>query len=449
MLYVVHCIDTEGPLDEKLEATFERLRYLYGLDLEPDPAVLARLQTGTYEVGDPELRAAIMTTFGAGNLAYMRSWDQLTGMLDRLDGEDVRLALPDSDGNGWLMNWHCVSHHGFDPAKNPRCRDLSMHGVFDRYRERVKTSRWRDGLHWHFHPVPRSRQANHSATAYFTSPEIFEIISRRVLERGWFPCVNRPGFHSERPDSHWFLEQWIPFDYANARSAEEAAQTDQLHGRFSDWRRAPDDWSVYHPHHDDYQVPGLCRRAIGRCLYLGGRVNRLRQEEVHKAFAEAREEDCILSMCSHDFRDLTLDVAAIQEMLRRAARDFPDVAWRYEDGARAMRAVLGLAETPPARFELSLEAIDGEQHLLTIRSDQPPFGPQPWFCCKMRDGAVWHDNLDIGNAPLEWTYTFDEQTARLKDLERIGVAMNTASGRTTVTALDPATGRRSDTTWND
>ena len=27
--------------------------------------------------------------------------------------------------------------------------------------------------------------------------------------------VNRAGFHCERPDSHLFMEQWIPFDLSN------------------------------------------------------------------------------------------------------------------------------------------------------------------------------------------------------------------------------------------
>lgn len=35
IIYVVHCIDTEGPLHESLEATFERLKHIYHIDLEP------------------------------------------------------------------------------------------------------------------------------------------------------------------------------------------------------------------------------------------------------------------------------------------------------------------------------------------------------------------------------------------------------------------------------
>ena len=35
ILYVVHCVDTEGPLNEKIDATFERLKSLFGIELEP------------------------------------------------------------------------------------------------------------------------------------------------------------------------------------------------------------------------------------------------------------------------------------------------------------------------------------------------------------------------------------------------------------------------------
>lgn len=45
-VYVVHCIDTEGPLHESTEATFDRLKSIFKLDLEPSSALLRRLQAG-------------------------------------------------------------------------------------------------------------------------------------------------------------------------------------------------------------------------------------------------------------------------------------------------------------------------------------------------------------------------------------------------------------------
>ena len=44
ILYVVHCVDTEGPLNETLDATFERLESIFGITLEPTQDNLEFLQ---------------------------------------------------------------------------------------------------------------------------------------------------------------------------------------------------------------------------------------------------------------------------------------------------------------------------------------------------------------------------------------------------------------------
>ena len=59
------------------------------------------------------------------------------------------------------------------------------------------------------------KEAHRCATSYVNSPELYQILCRRIIEKKWFPSVNRAGFWTERPDSNWFLEQWIPFDISN------------------------------------------------------------------------------------------------------------------------------------------------------------------------------------------------------------------------------------------
>ena len=44
--YIVYCIDTEGPLDESLDATFERLHQIFGISMQPTEENLLLLQTG-------------------------------------------------------------------------------------------------------------------------------------------------------------------------------------------------------------------------------------------------------------------------------------------------------------------------------------------------------------------------------------------------------------------
>ena len=438
MLYIVHSVDTEGPLNETLDATFQRLEAIYGVRLESSEDVLKKLQRGEIDVGNAAKRDAIMTTFAPQHLNYMRNWQQLKQMLDRWDSTEVRNRILDSAGNGWLTNWHCLGSLGFDPSHNPRERPMGPHDVFDFYRARYyedETSP-QDSIHWHFHPLPITRQITDCATAYFTNDAIHELISRRILERAWFPCVNRPGFHTERPDSHWFLEQWMPFDIANNNYESENNQPDLAGGRFGDWRRAPSEWTVYHPHHDDYQLPGNCRRAIARVLYMGGRFACLTQEEINRAFLQARDHRTIMAITNHDFRDMIKELGDVQEMLARAREKFPDVEFRFMDATEAFRSVLNLSAEPHAEIKLVVERLNNNAAVLTINTDTKPFGPQPWFCYRTKSGEIVYDNLDQGSHPLEWTYTFDEQNTLPTDIDQIGVAFNTATGRTSVLTAD-------------
>ena len=136
-----------------------------------------------------------------------------------------------------------------------------------------------------------------------------------------------------RPDSHWFLEQFIPFDYSSQAMAPTAETRTRSHRRgraLGDWRRAPATWEPYHPAHDDYQVPGQCRRWIARCLNVGTRFRLLTERDVRQAFEEAQEgKPVVLAFTNHDFRDMRPDVDCVRAMLSSVAAEFPDVPFRF------------------------------------------------------------------------------------------------------------------------
>lgn len=435
MLHVVHCVDTEGPLWEPLEETFLRLNKMFGIDVVPSEENLKRLQCGQLDLGSPEISNAVKLAFSSQQLGFLISWDEINRMLDRIDDEAFRSVAPDSAGNPWHINWHCVAHYGFDPNKNPRRRALGLHSIFDHYngRYRNKTS---NSIHWHYHPIPISAQANHCATSYFRNPAIFEIISRRILERNWFPCVNRPGFHAERPDSNWFLEQWMPFDIANLNSEDDTFQPDLQNGRWGDWRRAPKGWSIYHPSHDDYQTPGECRRAIARCLMLEGRIAPLTPAEIEKAFIQARDKPTILAFANHDYRDMQHGISFVQKELAKCSELYRDVKWYYSDAATAMRSCLGIKDAGHCKFEYETQPLKTSSHRLNVSIDRQIFGPQPWLCFALKDGRVFHDNFDFGLKRNSWHYTFDDQTVILSDVACIGIAANTAAGKTSVVTFE-------------
>jgi len=153
-VHVVHCVDTEGPLCESLSDTFERLRYIFGIEIEPTRENLIRLQRGDVDLGG--LEDDVARIVAPDLLAYNESWDDIEAMWGRILTPEFRGRFPDSFGRGWRYTWFLVDHVGFDA--NPRRRDLGWHRIWDRYHEALQHfGIEEDELAMHHHPVPFSR----------------------------------------------------------------------------------------------------------------------------------------------------------------------------------------------------------------------------------------------------------------------------------------------------
>ena len=448
-VHIVHCIDTEGPLYESIEATFERLKAIFGLDLPPSVNLLRRLQSGQVNLGGIE--SSVSQVLDPHLLAYNDTWDKIDVMLADALSDSFRNEMRDTFGGGWIYNWFCVDHVDYDV--NPRRRDIGYHNVFDHYRTLIReTECVQDGIHFHYHPHAFGRQAHFCATHWWAnSDSLAQVLSRRVIERKWFPAANRPGYHVTRPDSHWFLEQFVPFDFSNQAvtpTIEDKAQFGLDEGRLGDWRRAPANWQPYHPAHDDYQSIGSCRRWISRCLNVGTRYRLLTEADVRQAFEEARAgKPVVLALTNHDFRDLRSDVQSVRNLLVSVGKEFPDVGFQFSEAVDAMRSTLGLAPQSACELEFSLVRT-GTGHVLKVISATPAFGPQPWLALKTSAGTFHHDNFDILTPFQTWQYVFDDETFPLKALSAVGVAASNAFGTITVRVLEVETGTVSTQFWN-
>lgn len=434
-VHIVNCVDTEGPLYESRMATFERLQEILSITLEPTKDNLAKVQNKELDLNGKEDDAALIAE--PRLLEHNDTWARVDEMLDEMMSPAYRNKLLDSFGGGWVYNWHCVDLVGFED--NPRRRDLGFHNIFDHFVQKVDdTDSHQDGIHFHHHPVPFNKSAHRCATHYFShTPVIFEILARRILDRHWFPSVNRPGFHTARPDSHWLLEQYIPFDYANqASNSDWSGQTDLADGRFGDWRRAPRTWTPYHPDHDDYEKPGNCRRWIARCLNLGSRFRLITEADIEQAFQEAQSgAPVILCVVNHDHRDMRQDVDEFRAMLETVADRHPDVPFRFAEARDAMRQALNLPVEKPVNISLTLNG-----NKLHVEADKPIFGPQPFFALKTAEGRYFHDNLDFQEPFKRWTYVFDHETFPPAALELCGVGCCDSYGNATVSVMNLSDG---------
>lgn len=448
-VYIVHCIDTEGPLYESLEATFERVKDTFGIELEPSYDTLQKLQRKELELSGKE--DAIAKMVKPENLDYNDNWEKIDQMLDEITSDNFRNKVIDSFGGGWVYNWFCVDHVGYN-GQNPRRRDLGFHNIFDHYRNYNRRNKLdSDSIQWHFHPVAIQADAHRSGTNYVSSALPFEILARKIIDRNWFPSAYRPGFHTERPDSHWFLEQWIPFDYANQSMRHGTTdQPDLQFGRFGNWSRATKEWELYHPDHDDYQIAGNCRRWIARCLNFGTRANEITMADIEDGFKRAQlGQPALLSVTNHDHRDMKSQIDWLREMIRSVAEKYPTVKFKFCSANEAMRKTIGIKKLQDIRFEVKIEQkeeIDSATVLMKAKTDI--FGPQPFFAIKTRSNKYLWQNLDFVEKNV-WSYTFDFNTIGLNAVEKIGIAANTAEGLSEVIVIDPHTKEQIRNVLND
>jgi hypothetical protein len=419
VVYVVHCVDTEGPLEEPLDATFERINSRYRLDLSPSRETLAALQRGSLSLGGIE--SDIARFIAPERLAYLSTWREIEEMVGRITARPFRDELCDSRGGPYRFTWFVIDVVGYE--NNPRRKAAGFHVVWDHYQRFLAGSRDLDTLGWHFHTVPAGGNALDYNTAWTQNDFHERVLARRVLERQSFPSVFRAGGTIERDDlSHW-LERFIPFDFSSAAVAGGGGHP----GVGWDWRHAPADWAPYHPDWYDYRQAGTMRRAIFRCLEVSGFETVLTPSEVDLAFGRAaRGHPAVLAYTNHDRRDMEADCRRAVSLIRDAAARYPSVEWVFASAVEAARAALDIPEAPAPQF-----ALRWEDRLLWIESDQPLFGSIPFLAVHEVDGTYFRDNPTI-EGPTRWAYS----PPRFDRTQRIGVAGSNRSGATGMATIE-------------
>lgn len=442
-VYVVHCIDTEGPLYESPEVPFNQIKSVLGIDIEASEKNLIKLQNGLLDLNGQE--KAVKDLIDVHKMAINIDWDMLRKSLETITTDEFRNQLKDSNGHGWVYSWFCMDHVGFT-GENPRRRDAGYHHIFDKYMEMVKKQDKGDIVQFHHHPVSHSGNYHECGTAFWGRSTLNDILTRRIIDRSWFPTAFRPGFHTERPDSHWFLEQWIPFDYGNQAIKEnETNQLDMMNGRFGDWRKAPIEWRPYHPSHDDYQKKGNCHRWITRCLNMYARIREISQEDVLEAFKTAQKNGkAILAFTDHDYKDMQYDIERIRHFLKKAIVEYPKVKFEYTDAITAMRKCCNI---PSKDLEMNCKIDYDNKIRLQVLTKEKIFGPQPYLALKTFDNDYIWDNFDFEGENV-WSYTFDCHSIEYSRIEKIGVAANNSFGKCKVMNYDTNQKQWKTTIWN-
>jgi hypothetical protein len=419
-LYVVHCVDTEGPLEETLQATFQRLKDRFGLEMPPSLSLLNRLQQGMLDLAGREEEVAAF--LAPRRLDYLSLWGEVEASVAAVTDPDFRRSHCDGAGGGYRFSWFITDVVGY--CANPRRKAEGFHAIWDQYRLFLHESAPEDVLGWHFHAVTPDGQPLEYNTSWTSNDWPERVLARRIIERGHFPGLFRAGGNVMRNDlSHW-LERFIPLDFSSCSRPDGGGRP----GSQEDWRGAPTEWGAYHPDFRDYRRPGGMQRWVFRTMPIENRCGYLQPDEVEDAFAQAADRgSAVLSLSNHDRRELRPDVEYVHELVRRTAERFPEVQWRYANAQQAAAAHLDLAPTGPPGLKLSLK--DG---LLWIESDRRLFG-EPFLALEQQGGLFFRDN-PTQEGPLTWAY----RPRRPREIRAMGVGACTPDGRSAAVAISGA-----------
>ena len=420
-LFAVHCVDTEGPLEEPLEATFERVRTHFGIDLPPSREMLRALQEARVDLNGLEQRIA--RWLAPERLHYLSTWSDVEEMIGAVTSETFRRTYSDPLGNPYAFTWFVIDVVGY--RDNPRRKALGFHAVWDVYARLLRNALHYDSVGWHFHTVPVGNHALHYNTCWTNNDFHEQSLARRLVERQSFPSVFRAGGVIERNDLSFWLEQFIPFDFSSAVTSGGGSP-----GAISDWRHAPLDWAGYHPSYYDYRRPGPMRRWIFRCLEVSGYETTTTAAEIESAFSQVRSgKSAVLAYSGHDRRDLRPEVKKAAELIREVSSGYPDVAWQWANGLDAARAFAGLSDVSRPKFTLEWQG-----QTLWIRSDRPLFGPTPFLAVEELGQVFFRDNPTI-ESETEWAYRPPRKSSTL----RVGIAGATPAGGVGVSVMPVST----------
>lgn len=445
IIYIVHHVDTEGPLSEPISEIFKRIEITLGeeINIPASKESLSKLQNGSY-FKDPSLNKELQRILNPHLISFKTSWKQIDKMLDRVLSKKFRTNFIDSFEGSWIYNWHIMCHAGFET--NERGRDLGYLKIFNHYESILKKKNSpQDRIYWHFHPISFYKEAHISATSYENSyHELHQILCRRLVEKKWFPKVNRAGFHTIRPDSNFFLEQWIPFDASNQSIEDEHnIQTDAINGRFGDWKGAPSDWSIYSPDLYDWRKKGKLKRKISRVLNLKTRFRNINEYEIEKAFVNAQQKNnsIYLGITNHDFREMSIEIEEFWKSFLKIAEKYKNkVDYKFSNSVDAFNNTLNRnkVEIRKERVKLNVELI---QNLLKVSIlNGEIWGAQPYLALKTVKGLYFHDNFDFGPQST-FFYTLDRLTLRLSDIEFISVASNDKYANTFICTIKLENGK--------
>lgn len=427
VLYVVHAVDTEGPLYQSPKATILRVNELFGTHFEPSVETINKLRRKEIDVNgrEDEIANYLSTTdFLSDKKSYSDSINEVTC-------EKFREKYSDPQSGHYRFSWYILDNVA--TLINPRRRLFGYGFVYFNLLEAMKFEKSLniDGFYMHYHQMRKDQHPFVKEPNFFSSDEYNQIICRNIIEQRRFPASYRAGYCLERWEVNLWLENWIPFDYSNEAPAFSFSSERRIKEEIDFWLRAPNDWSHYNPDSHDYEVPGNLRRTIFRSLCFRTTLYSLTEEDVRKAFMRADSGfPTVLSCFSHDFRRLEPEAKDFHDMIVKVAKAYPEVKWYNANAVEASRGVLGYTETNPFKLDLFVD-----DNVVYAKSSRDVFGSEPFLALQTVDHRFFNQCF-VKIEDRLWGYNLNHPEI----IWRIGIGANDRAGYSDTVLLEKRDG---------
>ncbi|MDD2822979.1 MAG: hypothetical protein PHQ59_02745 [Candidatus Daviesbacteria bacterium] len=344
--------------------------------------------------------------------------------LSKVFSDKFRYSFPDSNNNPAVFTWFMLNWTGF--RTNPIQHDFGYHKVYDHY---LKTwgkeiKKYGDEIGWHYHHASISGIGNEWGTDWFTNREYENQLCRFIIDCNFFPITYRAGGTIEDTDQSNWLEQWIPYDYSNRNGDHINWKKIEADGSklidILPWHKAPNSWVPYHPSNADLTKPGDMKRLVVRSLDIKSNVNIITEEEIAKAFADAKKgSDIILSLFDHDFRDREQDFTKVMEWISKYSKK-EKIKFFYKSGKDAIKQFQNISSIKPLKLN-----IKKSNEKINIKTNKTLFNKQPFLAIKYSKNIYsWKPLFKISEDTWEYKLLPEDKN------KNFGVAAHDLEGNT-------------------
>ena len=167
----VHCVDTEGPLNESDFDTWLRIKDLCDIDYEEN--FVSKVLEGKFDhiLNSEKLKNIISHK----TMNYVRNFNEHSKMLDEIFSSKFRKKTCDSFGGSYKFSWFIMDH--IDYLINDRDKLMGHHKIYDIFLNRISSNNiWEDSLEFHFHSNSPSYHSSHSNTFWLRDNKIYDVI---------------------------------------------------------------------------------------------------------------------------------------------------------------------------------------------------------------------------------------------------------------------------------